>query len=411
MKQLFTFAFIILTGLKGTAQIQFEEGYFIDNFGKKTEALIENEDWYNSPESFNYKTSQNSEIKTLTISEVKKFKVGHFLFERAQVKIDRSPDQAWNLSHNRRPNFVVETLFLKILIDGKADLLWYKDEMLQRYFYRIGNSEIEQLIHKNYLILHSANHDRIAHNNRFRQQLWTDLKCEGIELSDIEKIAYSEDDLEKFFIKYNTCQNTDFINYEAEQPQGSFNFIIKAGANLSSVHVERGLRVKNGYTGNDWSFTAGVEGEYILPFNKKKWSVFIGSSYNSFNPVIESSPLYPQFWQGTLIIDYKFIEFALGLRHYLFLNESSKLFIHSALVKAFAFKYQEIFVNTGDVSDPKISEFKISPYLKFGIGFKYLNKYSIGVNYESNALFESPDNIRFISKISTLSVVFGYTIF
>jgi len=54
MKKLFTFL-LMLTACFTYSQINYEAGYFIDNNGKKTECLIKNVAWKNSPLNFEYK--------------------------------------------------------------------------------------------------------------------------------------------------------------------------------------------------------------------------------------------------------------------------------------------------------------------------------------------------------------------
>lgn len=56
--------------------------------------------------------------------------------------------------------------------------------------------------------------NQVKTNNKFRIQLWLDLKCESISMNSLEKVNYRESDLLKFFIKYNECSNSEFVNYQ-----------------------------------------------------------------------------------------------------------------------------------------------------------------------------------------------------
>jgi hypothetical protein len=57
------------------SQISFIEGYYINNSDEKTACFIKNVDWKNNPLKFEYKSTKESEKKTLTIESVKEFEI------------------------------------------------------------------------------------------------------------------------------------------------------------------------------------------------------------------------------------------------------------------------------------------------------------------------------------------------
>ena len=57
------------------AQDKFQKGYFVDNDGKKVLALIQNENWDASPESFNYKFFDTGKVTTLTLKDAQEFSI------------------------------------------------------------------------------------------------------------------------------------------------------------------------------------------------------------------------------------------------------------------------------------------------------------------------------------------------
>jgi hypothetical protein len=102
-----------------------------------------------------------------------------------------------------------EEVFLKVLIEGKATLYSFDD----KYFYSKDGSKIEQLIFKEYL----NDYSQILKNNRYKQQLWSDLKCSTINMSKVENLEYKKNELISFFIMYNECNNQVFTNFETKQ--------------------------------------------------------------------------------------------------------------------------------------------------------------------------------------------------
>jgi len=81
------------------AQTNFEPGYFISNGGERKVCLIKNEDWRNTPSSFEYKTSSTTQVKQASIEEVSEFAIGQSQkYVRATVGIERSGSSFNNLS-------------------------------------------------------------------------------------------------------------------------------------------------------------------------------------------------------------------------------------------------------------------------------------------------------------------------
>lgn len=143
-----------MTGHSVLAQIKFDPGYIIDNNGVRSDVLIKNIQWRNSPEVITYKTSENAEPVTATIGDISEFGIGRAVkFRRYTVEIDRSSSVLSNLSTSRNPEFREEELMLKVLVDdGAANLYEYESRGLKRYFYQIEGGDVQQLVYKPYEI-------------------------------------------------------------------------------------------------------------------------------------------------------------------------------------------------------------------------------------------------------------------
>jgi hypothetical protein len=146
MQRQFLFLLIAIITINCYSQISFEKGYFINNSGHKINCLIKNMDWGFNPTQFNYKLSANDELKTATTKLAKEFSVNNNILKyiRSTVNIDRSTEDTDNISRNKNPIFKKEELFLKVLVEGKANLYFYENGDIQRFFYNVDNSDIEQ---------------------------------------------------------------------------------------------------------------------------------------------------------------------------------------------------------------------------------------------------------------------------
>ncbi|MEO8934951.1 MAG: tRNA modification GTPase [Xanthomarina sp.] len=395
MKKQVLFLFAAILSISGYSQTKFEKGYYIDNSNQKVDCLIKNLDWKNNPTEFEYKLSEDSDNKTGTIKDVKEFGINNiFKYARHTVLIDKSSNTISEMSTVSNPVFNEEELFLKVLIEGKASLYSYEKGLLKRYFYNKDESEIEQLIFKKYLI--SAN--QIGENSRYKQQLWNDLKCETFKISRVEKLNYQKNELVRFFIDYNACNNQDFTNFNENQNKGMFNLNIRPGLKSSSLSLQNSFSgSKNIDFDKKLGFRLGIEAEFILPFNNNKWAVVIEPTYQYYKTE-------KQFALYTGSVDYKSLEFPIGLRHYFFINDNSKIFINALYVFDFSLN------STIEFTTPLSLELNKGNNLAFGLGYKYNDKYSLEFRYESKRDLLN-DYVNWTSNYNSISFILGYTLF
>lgn len=405
-EQILIIAFIAISNIELYSQIIFEEGYFIDESNKKIECLIRNIDWKNNPIEFEYKLSSNLEVQKATVQTVKEFGINNASrYIRAKTQIDRSSDDLDRMSSDRNPSFKEELLFLKVLIEGHASLFYYSDGNLIRMFYKLDDSEIEQLVYKRFL-----NDGRISQNNYFKQQLFLKLKCEEIGLNDLERLRYSKGDLERLFIKYNECTSSNYINYELKEKKDFFNLTIRPGLSYSSLEIQNSMSdSKDTDFGNHIGMRLGIEAEFILPFNKNKWGIIIEPTYQYFKS--EHSQETSTVSGGILVskVDYSSIELPIGVRHYIYLNDKSKLFANVSCVFDFPYNSSIQFFRINGSLHSAI-EINSSLNIALGVGFKYNDKYSLEIRYNRNRNIVS-EYLFWNSNYNSLNVICGFSLF
>lgn len=407
MKNNLLYVFIYLVTSQIYAQIDFEKGYFIDNSGKKTECFIKNVDWKNNPTEFNYKLSVNDdEVKSNSIKSVQEFSIiNTSKYVREKVEIDKSLNSIHFLSSTKHPDFTIEELFLKVLIEGEeANLYYYGNKNLKRYFFNLKNGKIKQLVYKKYRKTESI----IAENNQYRQQLLTELKCEStIDINDIKNLDYNKSDLTNFFIKYNTCKQSNFTNFNPKK-QSAFNLNLRPRLTNSSLEFQNSIsNTRDANFENMLGFGFGVELEYIFPFNKNKWGLVLEPTYREF----KNETIINQDETNEYLVDvnYSSIELSLGVRHYFFIGNHSKIFINANSIFDIGVGESSIdFFRNGSVT----SSLDLSALLNFGfgIGYKLNDKYSIELRHQTpREVLE--DYISWGSEYKQTSVILGYTLF
>jgi hypothetical protein len=407
MKKQLLLLLALSLSLAGYSQIIFEKGYYIDNANQKTDCQIKNIDWKNSPTEFNYKLKEDTEAQTLNTKSVKEFGIyTKSKYIRYNGNIDVSSDNLERLSDSKDPVFESQTLFLKVLQEGKANLYLYDIEGMRRFFYSVDNSEVKQLIFKIY-----RDKDYTSRkNDEFKKQLWNDLKCIDTPVNEFENLEYNKSDLASFFEKYNKCNNSEIVDFDKKIKRDWIDLTLRPGINISSLSTQsKNVALIPVDFDSELTFRFGVEAEFILPFNKNKWSFLIEPTYQYYKSekVVILRP-------GTIVetkekynADYKSIELPIGIRHYFFLNNNSKLFVNGLFVVDFLIgKPNSIKTESVYVRDLNI---KTTPNLAFGLGYKYHNKYNLELRYQNRNLLNGYSEWN--SDYSSLSVIFGFTIF
>lgn len=405
MKIKLLFILTIIFSSNSYSQINFEKGYYIDKTNQKVNCLIKNIDWKYNPTEFEYKLLENDEIKLANLEDVKEFSIENVSkYVRATVNIDRSSENINSLSHEKNPIFNEETLFLKVLVEGKSNLYEYTAVNLNRFFYKTENSNIEQLVFKSYQIDQST----IGKNFSFRQQLWANLKCSSFKESRFKNINYKRNELVKIFIDYSNCNNSEPVTLQQKGKRDLFNLTIRPRLNSSSMTINDFY--SNSKTTNfdtKIGFGLGLEAEYILPYNNNKWAFLIEPTYQSYNTEKTNEYDYASGGKAIINVDYSSIELPVGLRHYFYLNNSSKIFINASYVFDFALK-SSIEVKRTDGSALNKLEMDTNNNLAFGIGYKQNKRYSLELRFQTNK--DLLDNyLYWNSEYKTMSLIFGYT--
>ncbi|MBL7866109.1 MAG: hypothetical protein JNK10_14610, partial [Cyclobacteriaceae bacterium] len=322
---------VMTTSLALQAQIVFEKGYIINNDGQRTECMIRNVDWKDCPKTFDYKIGDGETVQG-TLSDISEFGVFNgATFKRFKGQIDRSPDLVERITVGREPQWSDETLFLRVLVDGKAMLYYFKDDIFERFFYSVNQSDIKQLVYKRYLTkgqvtVAGLETTGLGENESYKQQLFNDLTCADISRKSIEGMKYVKSDLTKLFSKYNSCQGATASTVKEEgTKKGVTQITIRPGLTVYSMKTTNSSNsALNRDFGTNVSYRIGLELENILPWNKGTWSLLFEPVYGSYSAS-----------SGTTNVKYNSLDFNAGVRRYFFLNGGGKLYLNAVVIYGF----------------------------------------------------------------------------
>ena len=402
MKQIVIILAFIFSASSAFSQITFDEGYIINNSGEKNSVLIKYSDWKTNPSEITFKTSEDASPQTLMLNDIAEFGVdGETSYVRAMVPVDKSNQNLKKLSNNGRFEFTNQTVFLKMLVDGKADLLQYSAQGNEQFFFRKEDGKIEALIYKRYIPEFSV---KIAENNQYQQQLFNALTCDNLTQSDFENTEYSKKDLVKLFTDYNNCLNVETKNFTERESRDAFNLRIRPGVNFSSLVMNTYVERRTIDFGDKTNFRLGLEGEYVLPFFRNKWAIIVEPTYQSY----ESTAVFPekQYEDGTVTVKYQSLEIPFGLRHYFFINQDNQIFLN--VTYTVDLTLGDSYFDYETVAQYKDADIQTNTgtNFSFGGGYNY-KKFSAEARYHFDRNL-SGKTLRVGTAYNTFSLILGY---
>lgn len=408
IKSYYLLVLTVIFSFTSFAQINYEKGYFIDNHNLKTECLIKNFDWENSPTEIQYKLGESSDDLRLGINDISEFGIGNTLrYIRYDIDIDQSSEDLQSLSKERNPVFKNERVFLKQLVDGTANLYLYSGVNKKKYFYSTKEIPTRQLIYKQFFKQVDYN-GHLETNSFYRSQLFTDVNCNNAQPKTFDKISYKENSLVKYFQNYNLCKGdkTDVYTESSLKKKGLFQIKIIAGMNQSTMSIDNLDYYKKTLDFDVKAYpTFGAEFEYILPFNKNKWSAFFAPAYSNY----KSSGVYtyntitgPK--SETMEIKATIIDLPIGVRYYMFLNQNSKIFLNLGHVISLT-SFSDLKSQNSDNIDLTFKELNRRSIV--GVGFNY-KKLSMEGRYYTAV--DIDDYITRTSSFKSIALILSYKI-
>lgn len=411
MKKTFLIILLLIT-ICISAQIKFEKGYIITSDNERKEVLIKNLDWVNNPPNFIYKMDENSTESVGNPQNIKELGVyGYSKYVAYKGPIDYSSDNISELSDHAYPEFKESTVFLKEIVSGEKALYSYKMQRSTTYFYSDSTSNIQPLIYKKYYL--EGNSSKIATNEKYINQLKSIFKNDTDAESIAIKTRYSDSSLTKIFKLYNSksggVSNEEF---QSKHQSAKFNLSIRPGVNFYSP-----LKLENISGNQEFSsktnFRIGIEAELVLPFNKNKWSILFEPTYSLYSNKKMSIPASDKLYNISME-GYSFINLPLGIRHYMYLNDTSKFFINAQVnvltLKSGKAKSIDLDYEGSTFDKINLSSSQSFNSFSFGIGYTYNNKYTIEVKYNSNNdILENKTTQS--ASLKYTSLVLGYNIF
>ena len=402
MRTLAPFLILFLFVSVSFGQIKYEKGYFINNNQQRIECFIKNLDWKYNPVEFNYKLNESAGPEVGNLATVREFGIENCCkFVNAEVKIDRQIKPPVSPKNEVIPVWTKEKLFLRVLLEGKADLYSYDASKLKRFFYSLNDTAIIQLTY-----LESYVNSSLIKNTSYQQQLWGNLKAPMATMNSIKEIGYNEKDLMAYFREYNSSFGGSSTELAQTKRKSYFNLKLTPGLNISSVSMSNVVDGTNVAYSSDFGtnpgFRLGLESELIMPLNNYHWGILFEPTFQSFNSKVEGK-------YGPSTITYNSIDFPIGLRYYIPVSDNTRLFLNGFIIPGVALnlnsqiEYYTFFANMTDI---KTVDVKSSGSAAFGGGVEH-KQFSLETRYYTNRNLLSGQPSE-SADFRSFSIVLGY---
>lgn len=395
--KLFTLLLILFPTL-AFGQTGFEKGLIILENNDKIECVIKNYNWVKPPKQLEYSVSDSGMVQSIDISAIKSFEIENSVkYIQVTTSIDRSSAEFSYISIDKNPFWSVEKLLLKVIVEGEASLYYYQDLATERFFYKVGEGDISQLVYKQY----TNQNDRLLTNSTYKSQLAAALKCPNDSVTPAKNIGYNRKDLEKYFKQYNECSGSIFKVFKYQPPKNLFHVSLKPGNNLTEFSIEHNKNKDYDFNfTKQYYFQIGVEAEYLLPFAKRKWGITAEPTYQFLDQSTENSI-------GAATIEFHSIDFPFGIKHHFYLNKYFGVFLNANIIPGAGFVFNSSVALDYSYSVPVQLKTKVS--FSVGGGLKYKKLSTEFRYYTDRKLIANSD--FWSSGYTRLALLVGFIIF
>ncbi|MFN8255601.1 MAG: hypothetical protein U0W24_07930 [Bacteroidales bacterium] len=290
MKKLLLSSFLIVLALNDFAQnkTSFLPGYLIHLNGDTIKGFIEFKDWPKNPETITFKSQSGEKTIAYKPCDIKEFGVNNEKYQSHAVTIDNDPFRDDELPFSDKANYLTDTVFLQVLVEGPKSLYYLKDQNLKEHFFIYQDSTIKTLIYRRYKehFKSATYYDDFTQNMKapavkikiislFRNQLTYYLNdCPEIN-PEIATLKYKRKDLTGIFKKYYKMTGK-ITNFQDKSNKAKPEFGVLAGATLTFPTFKSSSSAFDYLTKTSFpksaDFTAGVFLNFSFPRNHGRGS-------------------------------------------------------------------------------------------------------------------------------------------
>ncbi|MEZ4945134.1 MAG: outer membrane beta-barrel protein [Cyclobacteriaceae bacterium] len=396
-----------------------QPGFIIPSGRDTIKGFIDFKDWKQNPKHILFKDLNSKEF-SYSANSISYFYISTFdeFYHGNIITTDQSSLRSNDVINLINQNIIkTDTVFLKVLVDGKISLFEFNDGNRLHYLYDDG-TRIRELEVKKKRALQTSNTYGVATINLYKEQLKSLMKdCSRIN-SDINNLTYGSKGLTNIFREYHECSSFPISYINQSKDKFKFKFGIGTGVQITSIRLDSEVGFPT-ISSNDYSTPInpiiGISGEIIIPKNRESWSIandLIFSNYSStVNTQIQSGAA---IYTSDVKIKFSYIKLMNLIRYKFITNRTLLPFLNFGISNSFALNSE--FHSTREITDlgKTISRTERVDYevrnheqglvLGGGVSFK---KWSAEIQYESTNGFSSYSNLGTKVSYTRLFIVYN----
>lgn len=276
--------FILFNPSTTFAQKKYQSGEITKLDGQVEEGFINYQNWVKNPNSISFKLNENGTAVSYKPTTIRGFRVANESYESATVQVENSPVVLDKLSKSTDLQLRTETVFLQTMFKGEKSLFHFKNEMKSLFYIQEGEKYI-LLKYKKYL--YTANRkNAIREYKEYISQLSQYLRdCQSIQRK-LSVTKYKLEDIEKLFLTYYKCLNTE-SEFQRESEKVFSKFGILAGVTMTTFNFSSDVSIFNYLTKADFTNsvqpTLGITYEFFFPRNFYRISLISELTFSRYD--------------------------------------------------------------------------------------------------------------------------------
>lgn len=259
------------------AQKSYYPGSIVKTDGQTVEGFIQVRNWNNTPSEVGFKEKLSEERQVYTASQIQSFQVNDYIFEGVEVEIETSPSGLGDLEFDDTLHITIRRTFLQKIVGGDISLFYHRNKMGKENFYLKKEERFVLLRSKKYASKNKEGKKNVRENRTYIGQLSEYLSaCPSLQTS-LAQVVYTKKSVTQLMSSYYNCTSS-VTTYQKKKEKTPIQIGVLGGITNSTVSFESDNR-KNPYLTrgdfpNSLEFAGGIFADIILPFNKKRWSIY-----------------------------------------------------------------------------------------------------------------------------------------
>lgn len=282
------------------AQQNFTQGYIVKYPSDTIQGFINDRNWTLNPRKIEFKTTRESEATTtFTADQIRSFYTSYSdeFYYGAIVYVDRTPFELGAIltpkEIGRRSSEFIrkDTVFLRVLVKGKATLLGLEDGRSQTHFY-INKTDPDttlELQYKRFRVDNAVGSDQIGTTKEYQIQLENYLSDYQAIMNKIKTTNYNEQALKKLFFSYNEHFTPKITPYKKPEDRFSFHVYTLIGISVSQVRFTSQATgtISDYYSqakfANSVDPTINLGLDWVMPRLRSRWSWYNEAGYRQYS--------------------------------------------------------------------------------------------------------------------------------